>query len=120
MSSTTLRVRLHQPGVFTILLLLLALTGGWLRFAHLPDKPVWFDESFTRLRISGRDEHDDAIPRLFTGRPGSPWIGTVRGLARKEPQHPPLDVLLARTASLLMGDSLVVMRSVCPRWQDPA
>ncbi len=126
MRSTPLRARRHQRRVFSILLLLIVLTGGCLRFVHLPDKPVWFDEGFTRLRISGRDEHDEAIPSLFTGRPipsaafeafqeaqpGSPLIGTVRGLARKEPQHPPLYFLLARSASLLMGNSLLGMRSL--------
>lgn len=126
MGSTIVRPRRHRPGVWMSLLLLIVLTGASLRFSHLPDKPVWFDESFTRLRISGRDEHDDAIPGLFTGRPipaeafepyqeagpGSTWSGTVRGLARKEPQHPPLYFLLARFSSLLLGDSLLGMRSV--------
>ena len=67
--STSLSTRIHKPKVFTILILLIVLTGGFLRFCHLQDKPVWFDENFTRLRISGHDEHDDAIPGLFTGRP---------------------------------------------------
>lgn len=126
MSKTILPPRRLESRVFVTLLLVLMLTGGSLRFTRLPDKPVWFDESFTRLRISGRDEHDDANPSLYMGlpipssafepfqqaRPGSPWIGTVRGLARKEPQHPPLYFLLARLTSFLMGDSLLGMRWV--------
>jgi uncharacterized membrane protein len=124
--STSLSTRIYKPKVFTILILLIVLTGGFLRFSHLPDKLVWFDESFTRLRISGRDEHDNANPALFTGlpipttafepfqqaRPGSSWRGTVRSLARKAPQHPPLYFLLARFNSLVLGDSLLGMRSV--------
>ena len=137
MSKTILPPRRLKSRVFVTLLLMLMLTGGSLRFTRLPDKPVWFDESFTRLRISGRDEHDDANPSLFTGlpipptafepfqqaRPGSSWRGTVRSLARKAPQHPPLYFLLARFSSLLMGDSLLGMRlvsAVCAALTVPA
>ena len=137
MSKTILPPRRLENRVFVTLLLVLMLTGGCLRFSNLPDKPVWFDESFTRLRISGRDEHDDANPSLYTGlpippkafepfqqaRPGSSWRGTVRSLARKAPQHPPLYFLLARFTSLLMGDSLLGMRlvsAVCAALTVPA
>lgn len=60
MRSTIVRSRGLKPRLWTILLLPIMLMGSSLRISHLPDKPVWFDESFTRLRISGRDEHDDA------------------------------------------------------------
>ena len=141
MSKTIVPPRRLESRVFVTLLLVLMLTGGCLRVTRLPDKPVWFDESFTRLRISGRDEHDDANPSLFTGlpipptafepfqqaRPGSSWRGTVRSLARKAPQHPPLYFLLARFSSLLMlmlmGDSLLGMRlvsAVCAALTVPA
>jgi len=133
LGSTIFRPRQHRTVIWMTLLLLIVLTGGFLRFSRLPDKPVWSDESMTRLRISGRDEHDDANPALFTGlpippeafepfqqaTPGSSWIGTVRGLARKEPQHPPLYFLLARFASQLMGAACLACdgcRPCAERW----
>lgn len=109
---------------------LLALCGAILRFVDLDRKPYWFDEVFTALRVSGYDEHDHANPRLFTGRvvssadiqtfqktaPDTSVIGTVRGLARKEPQWTPAYFVLARLVTQWWGDTVTATRALAAFW----
>ncbi len=106
-------------------LLIIALSGGvFLRFAALERKLYWFDETFTGLRVSGYDEHDEVQPRLYTGKlvssddiqvfqrpsPAKSTLDTVWCLARKEPQWAPAYFVLARWATELLGPTIFSTR----------
>lgn len=99
--------------------------GVFLRFNHLDTKFYWFDEVSTSVQISG---YGDAgvKDRVVTGRvvsvadlqatqyPGvdTSIIGTIQGLAVKEPQLTPLYFILARWWVQIFGDSVAVIRSL--------
>ena len=114
------------PVSWRVFLVLVVLCGAVLRFVNLEKKPYWLDETYTSLRVSGYDETDDAPPRLYTGRvitsadvqifqranSDTPAIGTVRGLARREPHLPPVYFLAARAAAHWLGDTVAATRGV--------
>jgi uncharacterized membrane protein len=104
--------------------------GAALRWVNLEQKPYWFNEAFTALRVSGYDEHDEVIPALYTGRPvraddilefqrpnadRGTWH-TVRGLARKEPHQPPLYFVMARAAAAAGGETVRPTRALSAVW----
>lgn len=114
------------PVHWQVFVALLVLCGSVLRFVNLEKKPYWHDETYTALRVSGYDQHDDAEPRLYTGRvvtrgdfqvfQRANWersaVDTARGLARKEPQLPPGYFVAARTAGHLLGDTVTATRGL--------
>lgn len=99
--------------------------GVFLRFNHLDTKFYWFDEVSTSVQISG---YGDAgvKERVVTGRvisvadlqatqyPGvdTSVMGTIQGLAVKEPQLTPLYFILARWWVQVFGHSVAVIRSL--------
>lgn len=105
-------------------LLLAALFGGVaLRFVGLGDRLVWHDEVFTRLFVAG--QHAGAwFDDLYAGEvqpvgrvqalqsldPARTLADTARGLARDEPQHPPLYYLLARLWVGALADGIGTLR----------
>ncbi len=100
--------------------------GLLLRTSHLSAKPYWLDESYTLLRSSGFTAQT-ATRHLYGGRllhpadllryqhpsrgDGGP-AGTIAGLAREEPQHPPLYFLLTRLWQQGFGASKPSVRSL--------
>lgn len=102
----------------------LIVCGVGLRVTNL-DRKAYF-EVFTALRVSGYDEHDEVNPQLFTGQPISAadvqkfqrpnsekgLADTVRGLARKEPQVPPLYFVLAVFGARLWNNAVIGTRMV--------
>jgi len=112
--------------LFALLLLASLAFGLVARTLNLDVKPYWLDESYTLLRSSGHTAAE-ASRQLWQGqvipvaallryqhpspRDGGP-AGTIAGLAREEPQLPPLYFLLARTWQQWFGASKPSVRSL--------
>ncbi|NEO24892.1 MAG: hypothetical protein F6K57_38100, partial [Moorea sp. SIO4A5] len=115
--------KLQQTRRFTstwlgVLLVILLMLGIVFRFVNLDQKIYWIDETFTSLRISGY-RLSDMIPEISKGdaiaikelhkyqqtNPEKNLIGTIKGLAFEEPQHPPLYYVMARFWAQLFGNS---------------
>jgi uncharacterized membrane protein len=112
--------------LFTLLLLTSLAFGLVARTLNLDAKPYWLDESYTLLRSSGHTAAE-ARKELWQGqvipvaallryqhpspRDGGP-AGTIAGLAREEPQLPPLYFLLARKWQQWFGASKPSVRSL--------
>lgn len=108
----------------TILSILILALGIFFRFANLDRKVYWGDEAFTSLRISGYSL-TEFQQRVFSGKeinvvelqkyqyPNSEKkiIDTVKGLAKEEPQHPPLYFVMAKFWVQLFGNSITATRS---------
>lgn len=113
------------PKWLRFLVITLLVVGIGFRFVNLGKKVYWYDEAFTSLRISGYQEAE-VIQAAFTGqelhspdlakyqRPNSDRGigGTITGLAREEPQHPPLYYVLVRFWAQAFGSSPAVIRSL--------
>lgn len=112
--------------LFTLLLLTSLAFGILARTLNLEAKPYWLDESYTLLRTSGHTA-EEVTKQLWQGRllPVSALLryqhpsphdggaaGTIAGLAREEPQLPPLYFLLARTWQQWFGSSKTSIRSL--------
>lgn len=106
--------------------LIIVITSGIIfRLNNLSLKPYWIDESYTLLRASGYTAQE-ATKQLYTGKvitindlltyqrisPSSKFTGTIKGLAKEEPQHPPFYFLLTRTWGKFFGSSKTAMRSL--------
>ncbi len=104
---------------------LVGLAGVALRFVGLDEKLLWHDEVFTRVFAAGHAPRE-WFATLYGGAPVTaadlqafqhldpskgPW-DTVLGLARDEPQHPPLYYLLARLWMGLFGDGIGALRAL--------
>ncbi len=109
-----------------ILLILIVIFGIFLRTTNLSQKPYWLDETYTLLRSSSYTGRE-ATEKLSNGQvinvkdilqyqhPSSQdkgWMGTIKGLATEEPQHPPLYFLLTRIWLQLFGNSRLSTRSL--------
>lgn len=109
-----------QLGAIAILAL-----GIFFRCTALGQKLYWYDEAFTSLRISGYSEAE-MIQQAFHGKEITPQelqkfqhpnaqkgiLGTIRGLAQEEPQHPPLYYTLIRLWAQWVGSSAAAVRSL--------
>lgn len=116
--------RLRRQGLLCLLICVVAI-GVFLRGVNLGQKPYWFDETYTLLRVSGYSEQE-VVNALFTGeiiKAGDflPYqtatsdrgaIGTILGLAQEEPQLPPLYFLAAKFWAQSFGSSKAAMRSL--------
>ncbi|NEO91234.1 MAG: hypothetical protein F6K56_13700 [Moorea sp. SIO3G5] len=121
--------KLHKSRRFTstwlgVLIVILLMLGIVFRFVNLDQKIYWIDETFTSLRISGY-RLSEMIPEISKGdaiaikelhkyqqtNPEKNLIGTIKGLAFEEPQHPPLYYVMARFWGQLFGNSVAVRRS---------
>jgi uncharacterized membrane protein len=97
----------------------------FLRLDQIGDKLLWHDEVYTRVFAAGY-QAADWQPLLFSGEvvdvgevlrfqqnaPGRSAVDTVRGLARDEPQHPPLYYVLARLVVSVFGDGIGALRAL--------
>lgn len=106
-----------------ILIIILLMLGIVFRFVNIDQKIYWIDETFTSLRISGY-RLSEMIPEISNGdaiaikdlhkyqhtNPEKKLIGTIKGLAFEEPQHPPLYYVMARFWAQLFGNSVAVRR----------
>ena len=104
---------------------LAVLLGVGARFAQLGGHPIWHDEVYTRIFAAGYSGPEWASV-LYTGVPLSPddllrfqhtdpalgALDTMAGLARDEPQHPPLYYVLARAWMGLVGDGIGALRAL--------
>jgi uncharacterized membrane protein len=116
--------RIREQGL-RYLLVCVVLIGICLRCIHLDQKPYWFDETYTMLRVSSYSEQD-VVKELLTGQviqagdflkyqtlsSEKGALGTVIGLAKEEPQLPPLYFLVAKLWAQGFGSSKVAMRSL--------
>ncbi|MCC6622675.1 MAG: glycosyltransferase family 39 protein [Deltaproteobacteria bacterium] len=112
-----------RPGIAPLVAVALTIGVGLVARTQDLDKPIWHDEVYTRVFATGHHSRD-WIPALFTGRVTprdevlrfqrlDPDVGvgdTLAGLARDEPQHPPLYYLLARAWMGVFGDGLAALR----------
>ena len=103
----------------------IVLIGIFLRCINLGQKPYWFDETYTLLRVSSYSEQD-AVQELLTGQiieagdflkyqslsSEKGAIETIAGLAQEEPQLPPLYFLAAKFWAQCFGTSKAAMRSL--------
>ncbi|CAN1211873.1 hypothetical protein TUMEXPCC7403_16830 [Tumidithrix helvetica PCC 7403] len=120
--------KLQSHKLFFIPLLLLLALGIFFRFDTIDQQPYWIDESFTSLRISGYTRAE-LIEQSFKGReigvedlqkfqrPSSEksFVDTIVGLAREEPQLPPLYFVMARfwaEAFGSLGSPMAIARSL--------
>ena len=109
----------------TFFLIIIIVSGIVFRFNNLALKPYWIDESYTLLRASGYTS-EEAKQQLYNGQiiqandilkyqkisSDRNFLGTVRGLAKEEPQHPPFYFLLTRFWQQIWGTSKVAIRSL--------
>jgi uncharacterized membrane protein len=110
--------------IFTYAVLLVAL-GAAFRFTNLERKFYTNDEATTSLHVAGHTIADYAAT-VFDGRPrtvrelavfqttdpGRSEADIVRGLAREDPQHPPLFYLLDREWMRAFGTSVGARRAL--------
>jgi len=112
------------PSIWRIVLLVVLVLGVFFRLVYLDGKVFWVDEAFTALRISGYTEMEvvqawteepittvEALQRYQFPNDEKTVVGTVQGLARYEPQLPPLYFVLTRWWVMLFGNSVAVIRS---------
>jgi uncharacterized membrane protein len=112
-----------MPRALVAALAFALLLGGGLRLYGLDDKVFWHDEVYSTLFAAGYQSHDwqevlwtgDVVPiadvqRFLRPAPDRGVFDTVAGLARDEPQHPPLYYVLARTWVGLIGDGVARLR----------
>jgi uncharacterized membrane protein len=115
----------YQPSVrwLQILLAIILLLGITFRFANLGQKPYWYDETYTSLRISGYTTQE-VSQNLYQGQilsaadvlqyqkiaPERSLLDTIKGLAQEEPQHPPLYYAIARIWASWFGSSPTSLR----------
>ncbi|MBD1912599.1 MULTISPECIES: glycosyltransferase family 39 protein [unclassified Leptolyngbya] len=112
------------PSIWRIILITMLVLGVFFRLVNLDGKVFWVDEAFTAMRISGYTEAE--VVQAWTENPVTTVaelqryqfpqgdrsvIGTVQGLAKFEPQLPPLYFVLTRWWVQLFGDSVSVIRS---------
>ena len=110
------------PAVAVAVVLVL---GIGLRFTHLGENLIWHDEVYTRIFAAGYSS-DDWSDAIYSGEildasqvrqyqhhnPERSVFDTVAGLARDEPQHPPLYYILARTWVSALGSGIALIRSL--------
>ncbi|HYO11286.1 MAG TPA: glycosyltransferase family 39 protein [Tepidisphaeraceae bacterium] len=115
----------QSPRLAAILCIVLVVAGIAFRFTNLGRKIYGLDETFTSLRISGYTEAQAVeelrarevvetadLQKFQRSNADTPFSGTVLGLMREEPQHPPLYYVLARLWARGVGDSVVVTRTL--------
>lgn len=98
--------------------------GVCFRFANLDSKVYWHDEAYTSLRIAGstnaevRNEiygrgviRPEDLQKYQEPNDKKSLLGTINGLAKEEPQLPPLYFVMVRFWVQCFGDSVAVMRS---------
>ncbi len=107
-----------------LFILVIILLGCCLRFYNLDRKIYWGDETVTSLRISGYSI-EELQERAFNGdeftieelkkyqypNENKSLVDTIQGLAREEPQHPPLYFILAKLWVKVFGNSITATRS---------
>ncbi len=99
------------------------MSGVFFRLHALDRKVFWHDEVYTTSFAAGYQSHDwqealfngdvlpvDALRRFQRQDPSRGLIDTVAGLARDEPQHPPLYYALARLWVSWLGDGVGRLR----------
>ncbi|MEM1368610.1 MAG: hypothetical protein AAGG02_11450 [Cyanobacteria bacterium P01_H01_bin.15] len=108
-----------------VMVVVVILLGLLLRGVNLGRKPLWPDEGFTRIRVSGYTAAEaeefifndrivtvEEFERFQRPAPNTSWRDTVSGLAKEEPQLAPLYFLGARWWAQWLGPSLLVQRSL--------
>ena len=114
------RSRLLTAGVVLVLL-----AGLFFRFGGLDDRLFWHDEVYTKFFAAGHSSADwqavvytgdvftaSDVQELQRHDPSRSMGDTIRGLARDEPQHPPLYYLLARLHVSAFGDGTATLRAL--------
>ena len=107
---------------FALLVGLLLVAGVALRFFHLGEKPYWYDEVCTSIRLSGhgRDiqgqvpvgEFDlEELRSWAVSVPKANWIDTWRSLGKDNAHQTPLYYMLAQSWVKCWGGSVAVRRS---------
>ncbi|NES83047.1 MAG: hypothetical protein F6K10_17475 [Moorea sp. SIO2B7] len=108
----------------SILIIIVLVIGVYFRVVNLDKKVYWGDESFTSLRISGYTLQEfqnqafigkemtlEELHKYQYPNPEKSVIGTIKGLAAEEPQHPPFYFVILRLWVQLFGNSVTVIRS---------
>lgn len=112
------------PRLLKLICIILIGLGIIFRFTNLGQKAYWFDETFTSLRASGYTDVEfvqkygpnptivsvSDLQKYQSPQPEKNVVDTIVGLAKEEPQHPPLYYVLARFWAQLFGSSVPSMR----------
>ena len=110
---------------WTTVVVVALLLGAVFRLAGLEDRLVWHDEVYTRFFAAGRAAADwqavlygggvvtaGDVVALQQHDPSATALDTIAGLARDEPQHPPLYYVLAGLHVRWFGDSIRALRAL--------
>lgn len=99
--------------------------GIFLRFHNLEDMLVWHDEIATRIFAAGYTT-EEWQQEIYTGQvlgvadvvkyqhhdPGKSVVDAIVGMARNDPQHPPVYYILARVWVSCFGHDVATLRSL--------
>lgn len=112
------------PPIWRLVLITVIALGVFFRLVNLNGKVFWVDEAFTALRISGYTEVE--VVQAWANKPlttagelqryqfpsnQKSVVDTIHGLAKFEPQLPPLYFVLTRWWVQMFGNSVAVIRS---------
>ncbi|MDP2308828.1 MAG: glycosyltransferase family 39 protein [Pseudomonadota bacterium] len=113
------------PPARPLALLLILGLGVFFRFSHLGEKLLWHDEIATRVFAAGYTTDDwkgvvyggEVVTVAQVGHfqihnAEKSVVGAIGGLARHDPQHPPLYYALTRLWVGLCGDSVGTLRAL--------
>ncbi len=110
--------KIMLPGMLAVIA-----AGVFFRFYNIDKKLLWHDEVYTKFFAAGSQSREWK-KKIFTGRvldvaevkklqendPEKGVVDTIKGLARDEPQHPPLYYILARLWVSCFGDGIGILR----------
>ena len=120
---------INSSKIFKFLIVTILALGIFFRFVNLDKKVFWYDETFTSLRVSGYT-YIEAEETLKQKTAASEMIkvedlqqyqtfqqqnglqGLLNGLAKEEAQLAPLYFIAVQSWVKLLGDSVLVTRSV--------
>ena len=111
------------PSWLRWLCIIVLILGLFFRFINLDNKVYWVDESATSLRLSGysqsefnQENFNNKVSQVAdfkkyqTLNSDKTMVDTIKGLAKGEPQLPPLYYALLRLWVSVFGDSIGTIR----------
>ena len=114
-----------KPSGLRLAICVVLAAGAFARSVHVDQRPLWLDETYTQLRVSGHTLFDlymefrqrplmsaEDWGRFQSFGPESTVSRTVQSLIAEDPQHPPLYYVLLHGWERIFGISIAAMRSL--------